>query len=723
MEVIKQTNRTMLFEEVNPQKQDLITLIGDVKGLDSLDDDKIKEIHEHLLVNNFDDFIQKFEPVVYSYFDANSQRVMYTLEKPESIPDEMITTIPLNKNNDFLNMLFTLIDTKSSQGIINADFKFENLLDIISPKKVMDDIKRIRKELRTNYQAYIDLDDEDPKKLDLADTLNEQFEEASANYNNVMAMLPLAIEDIKTRLLLGQGEGQKDSAPLLLGVLNMGDDGELKVLEAPKADTTAVATIDDNANAGLIAELETDYDEVNGEGSSSYVRSLVVRSFCPLPSTNVQNIDVDKEVGNYNTYLEFYKNAKDDFIKVVKPLVEKILGVKVFFEQHTTKSKKMMPSMLITNISNDMMARGVSIPRLVTYLNTVNGKNEFDNTVWFSIIPSISLDTKVKKSTTRQRFKGNVEKVNTNVTSMETLSRLLDVFKDYKIQTFFNFETGENTTFNSMATEGIERIQDKCQAIIESKYSEYAIVCMPNFTIIPKNKSSVLLDSKMVIDGEQAKLSPEKEDIMKLWIEGVYVGAAYGAAGLVAAYQCPDYLKDIYKKNVDPALPGVRYDIEKSDNSLKTTTTMAKEITGFTSTIKDDINRRNFGFIFSSENASVDGDKVNRIMVYKARSLQADGNDFEPIYKTTVSTYIERVLRYYTGDFKHDSIVQFFSNNPNSQKSKWNEKKHNLNGIIGEGDDITFTIDEASNICELNITFNGNVKNLEVEINRQTAAQ
>lgn len=722
MDVIKQTNRTMLFEEVNPQKQDLITLIGDVKGLDSLDDDKIKEIHENLLVRNFDEFIQKFEPVVYSYFDANSQRVMYTLEKPESIPTEMVTTIPLNKSNDFLNMLFTLIDTKSSQGIINADFKFENLLDIISPKKVMDDIKRIRKELRTNYQAYIELDDEDPKKLDLADSLNEQFEEASCNYNNVMAMLPLAIEDIKTRLLLSQGDGKKDSAPLLLGVLNMGDDGELKVLEAPKENTTAIANIDDNANAGLIAELESDYDDVNGAGTSSYVRSLVVRSFCPLSSTTVQSIEIDKEVSNYNTYLEFYKNAKDDFIKVVKPLMEKILGVKVFFEQHTTKSKKMTPALLITNISNDMMARGVSIPRLVTYLNTVNGKNEFDNTVWFSIIPSISLDTSVKKTSTRQRFKGNVEKVNTDVTNLETLCRLLDVFKDYKIQTFFNFETGENTTFNSMATEGIERIQDKCQTIVESKYSEYAIACMPNFTIIPKNKSSVLLDSKMVIEGEQAKLSPEKEDIMKLWIEGVYVGAAYGAAGLVAAYQCPDYLKDIYKKNVDVTLPGVRYDIEKSDHSLKTTTTMAKEITGFTSTIKDDINRRNFGFIFSSENASVDGDKVNRIMVYKARSLRADGNDFEPIYKTTVSTYIERVLRYYTGDFKHDSIVQFFSNNPNSQKSKWNEKKHNLNSIIGEGDDITFSIDEASNICELNITFNGNVKNLEVEINRQTAA-
>lgn len=721
MDVIKQTNRTMLFEEINPEKQDLITLIGDVKGLDSLDDDKIKEIHEHLLVKNFEEFLEKFRPVVYSYFNANNQSVMYTLEKPENIPADMITEIPLNKSNDFLNMLFTLIETKSSQGIINADFKFENLLDIISPKKVMDDIKRVRKELRTNYQNYMALDDGDPKKLDLADSLNEQFEEASANYNNVMAMLPLAIEDIKTRLLLGQGDGTKDSTPLLLGVLNMNEDGELKVLEAPKKDTTELATIDDNASAGLISELENDYDEINGESSSSYVKSLVVRSFCPLPSTNVKSIDVDKEVSNYNTYLEFYKNAKDDFIKVVKPLVEKMLGVKVFFEQHTTKSKKMIPSMLVTNISNDMMARSVSIPRLVAYLNTVNGKNEFDNTVWFSIVPSISLDASSVKKSGRERFKGNVEKVNTNVTSMETLARLLDVFKDYKIQTFFNFETGEKTTFNSMATEGIERMQDKCQAIVESKHSEYAIACMPNFTIIPKNKSSVLLDNKMIIEEEQAKLSKEKEDIMKLWIEGVYVGAAYGAAGIVAAYQCPDYLKEIYKKNIDVEIPGVRYDIEKSDHAMRTTTTMAKEITGFTSTIKDDINRRNFGFIFSSDNASVDGEKVNRIMVYKARSLQSSGNDFEPIYKTTVSTYIERTLRYYTGDFKHDSIVQFFSNNPNSQKSKWSETKHNLNSIVAEGDDITFAIDEASNICELNIQFNGNVKNLEVEINREAS--
>ena len=48
MTIINQTNRTLLLEEINPEKLDLLTLIGDVKGIDSLSDDKIKEIHQYL---------------------------------------------------------------------------------------------------------------------------------------------------------------------------------------------------------------------------------------------------------------------------------------------------------------------------------------------------------------------------------------------------------------------------------------------------------------------------------------------------------------------------------------------------------------------------------------------------------------------------------------------------------------------------------------------------
>lgn len=296
MEVITQTNRTMLFEEINPEKLNLLTLVGDAKDVESLDDAKIKEIHEALLVRSFDEFLNKFEPVVYSYFNAANQSVAYTLEKPEGIPEEYISEIPLNQQNDFLNMLFTLMDTKRAQGIINVDFKFEKILDMISPKKIMRDIKQVRKEIHYLYGEYEKLDDEDPKKLDLGDKLNYKFEEASQNYNNVMAMLPLAIEDIKTRLLLTQSPSQKNEKQLALGMLQMGENGELKVLEIPqkeKQELLALSTMDTNTE--LAETFKEDYDSINEE-PSEYIRSLVVRTFCPMTAVVNSDVNVEQEV-------------------------------------------------------------------------------------------------------------------------------------------------------------------------------------------------------------------------------------------------------------------------------------------------------------------------------------------------------------------------------------------------------------------------------------------
>ncbi|MBD5530645.1 MAG: transcriptional regulator [Lachnospiraceae bacterium] len=718
MGIIKQTNRTILFEEINPEKPDLLTLVGDVRGIDSLSDEKIKEMNEALLVRSFDEFISKFEPVVYSFFNANNQKIMYTLEKPETIPEDMLTPIYLNVQNDFLKMLMSLVEAKRSQSIINVDFQFDKLTDMISPKKVMEDIKQNRKEMQYTYKTYAEMEDEDPHKLDLADKLNVMFEEASVNYNNVLAMLPLAIEDIKTRLLLGESEEKKDHVPLALGVLSMDDKGELKVLEAPKPETAELMVVDDQVNAGLIAALEEDYEALNEE-SSDYVKALVTRTYCPLASTMVSSIDVKQEVDNYNSYLEFYKEAKDDFIKIVKPLIEKILGVWAFFEQYPANLKGMKPAMFISNISNDMLVKSSNLPRLITFLNTVNAKNDFDNTIWYGIVPSISLEQNSNVKLTRQRFKGNEKIEKTGVNSTETLVRLLDVLKDYSVQCFFSYETGDKSTFNYMATEGISKFEERCSTMIGKAYSEFAIPCVPNFTIIPKEKSGVILDKRMKLnDSNIAELSREKEDIMKLWIDGVYVGAAYIAAGLVAAYQCPEYLREMFKKNVDDELPGVRFDIEAGDHPLRVHTVMAKEITGFTNSIKNEINKRNFGFVFSSENAMLGTENIHNIMVYKARNLMSDGKVYEPIFKTQVTTYIERILRHATGDFKQESIVQFFSNNPSSQKSKWLEKKDYVNAVLGAGDNVEYEIDEANGYCILNITFNGNVKNLEIEINR-----
>ncbi len=719
MDIINQTNRTMLFEEINPEKLDLITLIGDVKGIDSLSDEKIKEINEYLLVKSFDEFLDKFTPTVYSFYNAANQKVMYTLKKPEGIQDDCISEIAIDQNNDFLKMLFTLIDTKRSQGIANVDFKFENLLDMISPKKVMDDIRQVRKEIHYLYGEYDKLDEGDPKKLDTGDKLNLMFEVASKNYNNVMAMLPLAIEDIKTRLLLGANQEEDETEKLQIGTLTIGDNGELKIIEAPQNNSSELMLLEENANYGLSTVFEEDYEAIT-ESPSSYVKDLVVRTFSPLPAVKAE-FDIETEVQNYNTYLEFYKDAKDEFVKTVKPLVEKLLGVKMYFDQYATKNRGMQPSLLVTNTKLDMLVKSNNLPRLRTYLNTVNAKNDFTDTIWYGIVPALELEATGKMKVSRARFKGNEKVTKQEGNTMESLSILLDTVKDYKVQIFFNFMAEEETTFNGIATAGIDRLIDKCSVLVRKEYSEFAIPCLPNFTIIPKDKSGVVIDSRMQTTENGARLSKEKEDILKLWIEGVYVGASYVAAGIVSAYQCPEYLRESFK-NVKRNYPGVRFDIEAGDNSLRAVTTMAKEISGFTNNIKDAINSRNFGFVFSSENAQLQDKDIKRITVYKARSLAMEEDGFDSIYKTQVSTYIERILRFQSGDFKHENIVRFFSNNPSSQKSKWLNDRGFVNSVIQEGDDIGYIIDEKTSLCQIDLVFNGNVKNLEVTITKGTSA-
>ena len=146
---------------------------------------------------------------------------------------------------------------------------------------------------------------------------------------------------------------------------------------------------------------------------------------------------------------------------------------------------------------------------------------------------------------------------------------------------------------------------------------------------------------------------------------------------------------------------------------------MSKEISGFTNTIKDRINQFNYGFIFSSDSAHMQKEKIKNIVVYKARTLARNPEGtYESLYKTLTTTFIERTLRFVTTDFKEDKLNMFFSTNPESQKSIWIKDLKFVNGIMQKGDDITHTIDEENGICQLNITFAGNVKNLQVEINK-----
>lgn len=54
----------LVFEQFNLKELDLSTMIGDVRGMDSLTDEKIQEINHQLLVSSFQGFLDKIHPTV-----------------------------------------------------------------------------------------------------------------------------------------------------------------------------------------------------------------------------------------------------------------------------------------------------------------------------------------------------------------------------------------------------------------------------------------------------------------------------------------------------------------------------------------------------------------------------------------------------------------------------------------------------------------------------------
>lgn len=718
MDTINQTNRTILFDEINPEKLNILTLIGEVGEFESLNDEQLQTIHQHLLVSSFDDFLKKFQPTIYSFFNAHSQSVSYTLKKPEGIPEHLIVETPLSKDNDFLYMLLTLLDTKKMQKKTQVDFKFEKILDLISPQAQMLAIRKLRKILRGTYGKYIEAIEDTPEKNKYKEEFEKLLKEASKHYSNIMAILPLAIEDIKECILGEEVVASTTHNSIVAGIINQKFTNELQVLEAPENEVFANITFEEHINLAFIEEIKKSYKETAME-DNEYLESLIVRTFCPTPKKKAVDKEVEDEVANYNYYLAFYKRAKDEFIRTARPLIEKILGVKVFFDQYQVKENGMKPTLIITNINNQMLATHKNINRIKVYLNTVNTKNDFNDCIWFGIIPSVEFDIGERAKLTRQRFIGNEDKTPYLISTMQATTTLLNVLKDYKIQTFINFEGKDKTSFVQMKNEGIYKYMAYCEELQRKPYSEYTIVCLPNFTIIPKEKSGVLINKKILItDTNQAVLSQNPKDKVTIWIDGIYVGAAYVAAGIVATYQCPYYLKEAFEKEkISQACPGVRIDLETLEYPIKTT--LAKEVTGFTEQVIEEIKDSGFGFVFASENNLKNQKKLSHATIWQARCMKLQGRNYEPLYKRLTCNYIERVLRYSTIDFKQDNILYFFSNHPSSQKSKWLTQTNYMNAVIGKMDELSYELDDESGSCVVNIDFNGKSKQFEVKVSRQ----
>ncbi len=427
MEIIEQTNRTILFDVVNPEVFNMFNIMSDVdENSRSLTDEKVAEINDALLVKNFDDFLKKFQPTIYSYFDQE-RGMVYELTKPAGIPDPLVKKIVIDRSNMFLKMFISIMDSKKATGATNASFNYEKVTEMLAPHRTLKEIKKLKKDISYLENKNAEFESDSPAKQDAVLKLKSKLDRTKKYYNETDSQLTLMLGMIKENLDTAVRASKKGITEFKPALPVLNKDAEIVALEMtdrPAAlledkggkksgrkggkegtgEQTALAAVAKGELAAAsgapkkekisykdlsISVIEEQYDETMRElyasvgqeykeeaAASSLSKELVVAAFTDKMPDTLMAMDIDNKVEMYNKYSAIHAGWQKAFIRTAKLLIEKILNVKAFFDQYQPKSPMMRPSLLIVNASMDEILDEKNLENLKKYLETVNNKSD-----------------------------------------------------------------------------------------------------------------------------------------------------------------------------------------------------------------------------------------------------------------------------------------------------------------------------------------------------------
>ncbi|MCL1975267.1 MAG: hypothetical protein FWG61_03790, partial [Firmicutes bacterium] len=267
--MINQTNRTILFDVINPEVFNLSDIMtGTEENISSLTDEKIKEINEALLVSSFDEFLKKFKPTIYSYFDTNNMP-QHSLVKPVGIPDMFVKKIVLDRNNRILKMFTSMMDRKRSSNATNVTFDYEAVTKMLAPEKALREMQKIKMEIRYLEGQNATLERDSPAKADAVKKLLSKYESTKKYYNETGAQLALTAGMLKEKLIAMQKATQagKEYAPPAVPVF---ENGELVSL-TPSEEFLALSMGSAKGGAPALGEGSAEEVKLLEDGSSSPV--------------------------------------------------------------------------------------------------------------------------------------------------------------------------------------------------------------------------------------------------------------------------------------------------------------------------------------------------------------------------------------------------------------------------------------------------------------------
>lgn len=595
-----------------------------------------KKIVEKLGVRSFEEFLDKFTPWVYEMIEPgeteDSVEIKYCLEKPKGYDETGMNPTALNATALY-EMVNKLYEQRKNSGVPQLNFDFSDIAKVLSPESQTEKIKQARRNMKFYLDEFFSLEEKTPgipsnEKVKALNMFNDSKAVVQDAYTSGTAsLLTLKLGDAGNALLaLTDSKGEEEVAEdgkLYVGIPDYDEDGNLKIRRVEVDDKNEVNQIGMNSEQQLLEILQDDFEDVAPEymQKSPEITNLVLSNI----STGLARTEHKKEfwLARLESGQQDYKKWMENLANVIAPLIEKFISVKAFFENATVDGK--LDSVLI--VANATVTELVGTDKIKNHLSEFLGNvnREITKKIWFAIIPAIAFKTDdneqekysvkyVPGSDLKSMLK-NVQKENKNkeqnLVNIQDAKMLLDICEDAGIMTFYNYKAESNTVFGNIKKKIYEKMRD---SIVFEK-GNYAVCCLPNFTVIPDDERNVIINKQLVEKGCQEKL-------VSIEIPAIYVEASYVAAGMVIGSQQKGMLEK-NEFNLDPNLTNIRFDMEGKNVYKKYQSNMCVENDlPVPRDMNEEIMKTRFGFYFSDKRVPGDnGNDITHCYVRNARTM------------------------------------------------------------------------------------------------------
>lgn len=674
---MEQTNRTILFEEINPDKYNLLSFIMDNR-IESLNDDELYEIHKYLEVGSFEETLDKFEPVIYLAFDSDKKEVLCTKKPNESHNNTFKEIMPVKFDTSYplLQMLTGMLDQQI--GKVNIDNMPENMIQrmftLPSTESFLED--------RNQLIRYI-INGQEKRACKL-------FEQILEKYDKCIFLLRVFIDSVQNMIT------DSNTSEENIIVIDEKQDQQISVFKCSEHFYIENQRLTDEQEQQVNQFMELHLNSKNIKN-----RILINDLFFINDAERKEEI-----ISHYEDFLEYYREIINEYWTYSRDLLETLLGIYAFFQQYQTKNKIMSPKLVIANIRPEMIIDVRYREKLACYLESTNQKLYYKDTIWYAILPKLQWDDFDVKNV-RERFQGNSQEQNRESNSAQSIQVLANILAEYKIQVFISPNIVQKATNRYITEHGLDEWTELQKEVADRNHAAYIYPCIPNFTLMPAEHTMYLL-GRRITTSEWGEIIA-RDQYAKIWLKTIGIEASYVAAGLMAACQCPGYLKERFSRNTNMELPGVGYRIMEQDHSQKTYSYMRMDVLRYKKEVKEKMEQKSTGIVFMPYKK---GAKI--LSDHAASYLYGQKNNFADVQTVT---YMEREIRIDTQDFKSTLIKRFFQKRPGSVWERWGQNPEMVNAILKKEESLEYEIDEKNNTCTFEIVLQDIPREQVVKLN------